>query len=532
MPEVSAGGNNMELSIITINLNNSAGLETTVDSVLQQSYKQLEYIVVDGGSTDGSVDILKKYNDKLTSWISEQDTGMYAAMNKGIRAASGKYLLFLNSGDYLCNEQVVEQLLSHSRGDADLIYGNLLRVFPNGMRDKVKMPETLTVETMIRGTLCHPVTLIRKDLFDTYGLYDESIRIVSDWAFFLKLIVNGKVTTQYLDTDVAVYSMDGISSKLSNAPLIEAERTRILRQYLPPAYAPLIEEVQKNHSGAPQYSVQALQERLEDRGGLSSKLLLPIFRTVVKGVKSLRSLRRSLETSLAYKAYKEAHQEACHAIPIIINNRNHLTYLKRLIHSLEKKGYHNIFIIDNASAYPPLLAYYKQTPYKVFYLQKNVGYCALWDTPIFEQFRDQYYIYTDSDLELAEECPEDFMVAMHYLLNRRRYSKIGKVGLSLLINDLPAHFNNRAEVIAWEEQFWRQRVEKLAFSAPVDTTFALYRPGSFGPASMVPALRMDYPYSARHLPWYENTGSLSPEQQYYYQHARASSHWSSKALPL
>jgi glycosyltransferase involved in cell wall biosynthesis len=521
----------MELTIITINLNNSAGLEKTVRSVLQQGYQEVEYIVIDGGSTDGSVNILKKYDDHITYWISEQDSGMYAAMNKGIRAATGKYLLFLNSGDYLFDEQVIAELLTQAQKDPDLIYGNLGRIFPNGMQDRVKMPETLTVETMVKGTLCHPVTLIKKALFNTYGFYDENIRIVADWAFFLKLIISGKVTTQYIDVDVAVYSMDGISSKLSNVPLIEAERLRVLHQYLPPAYAPLIKEALESRSAVPHYSVQAMLERLEDAKGLPGRLILPLAESIVSGVKSLRSLKRSLQTSFAFRTYKANHQKACFAIPIIINNRNHLTYLKRLINSLENRGYRNIFIIDNASSYPPLLEYYQHTPYKVFYLQENVGYCALWDTPVFEQFRDQFYVYTDSDLELTEECPDDFMVAMHYLLSRHRYSRVGKIGLSLLINDLPAHFEKKQEVISWEGQFWKQKVEELAFSAPVDTTFALYRPGCFGPAYMVPALRMNFPYSARHLPWYENTGNLNAEQYYYYQHARASSHWSSKVLP-
>ncbi|WP_225000040.1 glycosyltransferase [Cesiribacter sp. SM1] len=521
----------MEISIITINLNNSAGLERTVRSVLQQEYKEIEYIVIDGGSTDGSVDILKEYDDQITYWISEQDSGMYAAMNKGIRAATGKYLLFLNSGDYLCDEQVITQLLIHSRKDTDLIYGNLRRIFPNGMRDRVKMPDSITVETMVKGTLCHPVTLIKKSLFDTYGLYDESIRIVADWAFFLKLIISGKITTQYVDSDVAVYSMDGISSKLSNIPLIEAERTKILHQLLPPTYASLIKEAHESYSQAPIYSAQIILERLEHAKGLPRRLFLPVAKSVVRGLKDLRSLKRSLETGFAFRAYKAAHQKSCFAIPIIINNRNHLTYLKRLICSLEKRGYRNIFIIDNASSYPPLLEYYRHIPYKTFFLKENVGYCALWDTPIFEQFRDQYYVYTDSDLELVEECPDDFMLAMHYMLSRRRYNRVGKVGLSLLINDLPAQYEKRQEVIDWEGQFWKQKVERLAFSAPVDTTFALYRPNCFGPASMVPALRMNYPYSVRHLPWYENTIDLNEEQQYYYRHARAPSHWSSKVLP-
>jgi hypothetical protein len=214
-------------------------------------------------------------------------------------------------------------------------------------------------------------------------------------------------------------------------------------------------------------------------------------------------------------------------IPIIINNFNRLTYLKLLIESLTTRGYNSIYIIDNASTYPPLLSYYKVCPYKVFRLSENIGYLSLWKTKIYKQFQKKYFVYTDSDLLIHRDCPNNFIE--HFYAIMQRHKNAQKVGFGLAIDDLPDSYNSKREVIAWEQQFWQNEVEKGVFFAAIDTTFALYRPFVKGPANfLVETFRTGYPYVMHHLPWYVNSTSLSEEDVYYIKNIETPTHWSKK----
>lgn len=213
-------------------------------------------------------------------------------------------------------------------------------------------------------------------------------------------------------------------------------------------------------------------------------------------------------------------------IPIIINNYNRLKMLSTLIHSLENRGYHNLYIIDNQSTYPPLLEYYTKLPYPVYMLNKNVGYLALFETGFFKQFHGSYYAYTDSDLEILPECPDDFMEKFISLL--QKYPKALKAGFSLYLKDLPDHYKLKEEVVKWESTFWKEEIEPNVFKALIDTTFAVYKPYFVG-EPIDPdcfCIRTGYPYSARHLPWYINSENLDEEELYYLRHIKTLTHWS------
>jgi len=212
-------------------------------------------------------------------------------------------------------------------------------------------------------------------------------------------------------------------------------------------------------------------------------------------------------------------------VPIIINNRNRFTYLKMLIDYLEKRGYTNIYIIDNNSSYSPLLKYYDQLNYKVYFLKRNVGYLALWKTGIFLRFIRDYYVYTDPDVVPVEECPDDFMAFFLKVLEKHKTAK--KVGFSLKIDDLPDHYNRKQEVIDWEKSLYLNKLDKFLYQSPVDTTFALYRPWAWGGANLYfQTFRTVYPYTARHLPWYEESDNLSEEDLFYRNTIERSTHWS------
>ena len=212
------------------------------------------------------------------------------------------------------------------------------------------------------------------------------------------------------------------------------------------------------------------------------------------------------------------------SIPIIINNYNRLTSLKILISSLEKMGYKNLFIIDNASTYPPLLEYYNTCPYKVFRLNNNVGYLALWKTDKYKMFISDYYVYTDSDVVPCAECPDDFLNHFWDILKRYKYAT--KVGFGLKIDDLPDHYDMKQSVIDWESKFWKYEVEKDIYRAPIDTTFSLYRPFAKKNANWyVEQYRTGGKYQVHHLPWYNNSADLSKEEQYYITSCTKKTHW-------
>jgi len=202
-------------------------------------------------------------------------------------------------------------------------------------------------------------------------------------------------------------------------------------------------------------------------------------------------------------------------IPIIINNFNRLDSMKQLIGSLEKRGYSNIFIIDNMSTYPPLLEYYKDCKYTVFRLDKNIGMNALWGSGLIKKFRNDYFVYTDSDMVPVEECPDDFLDFFLETLKSHRLAQ--KVGFSLKIDDLPDCYAMKGDVIEAEKQYYRFRHGEFLYWAPIATTFALYRPrakrihGNY----YIEMYRTAFPYLARHLPWYMDSSNPDEENLYY-----------------
>ena len=228
----------MILSIITINRNNAAGLEKTMRSVAAQIGGDFEYVVIDGASTDGSVEVIRSFEDSLgerLKWISEPDKGIYSAMNKGIGMATGDYLQFLNSGDCLTSNEITARMTEalKSKNYPSILYGNMLKDMSEGkvLRDKGFAGKPISFLGFYTGSLNHPSSYIRKTLFEKYGRYDENLKIVSDWKWFLQAIILGGEKPVYVDIDVTLFDMNGISEK--NKALDKTERRRVLNQLIP-----------------------------------------------------------------------------------------------------------------------------------------------------------------------------------------------------------------------------------------------------------------------------------------------------------
>lgn len=214
----------MKYSIITINYNNREGLKKTIESVVNQSYRDFEYIVIDGGSTDGSVEVIKEYADKITYWVSEPDKGIYNAMNKGIVQAHGEYLNFMNSGDCFYNENVLKEILQYL--DSDIVTGKIY--YEGGPHGFWK--DNVTMLDFFKGSLEHQASFIKKELFSN-KLYDESFKIIADWKFFVETLIYGNASFHNLDTVVCLFDTSGISR--TSSWLIQEEGARVFDELFP-----------------------------------------------------------------------------------------------------------------------------------------------------------------------------------------------------------------------------------------------------------------------------------------------------------
>ena len=278
----------MRLLIVTINYNNAEGIRKTLASVASQTYHNIEHIIIDGGSTDGSVDVIKEYADQCLMydvlWVSEKDNGIYNAMNKGIEIALGRrvvnddhtsnithntshkslcdYVQILNSGDILAAPDVTERMINTlSTENAGILYGNMIRDFGNGklskdicLGDRVKSEELRahevewTMDDFIKGTVNHDPTYIHRSLYEKYGLYDENLKICSDWKWFVNAIVYGGEKLHYVPIDVTIFDTTGISE--TNLEFREKERHAELEKMLPAA---ILKDYDRYHFPIEQY---------------------------------------------------------------------------------------------------------------------------------------------------------------------------------------------------------------------------------------------------------------------------------------
>lgn len=214
-------------SIITINYNNKDGLLKTIESVLCQTYKDFEFIVIDGGSTDGSREIIEKYAGHIDYWVSEPDKGIYNAMNKGIKVAHGDYLNFMNSGDYFYNENVLNDTLAYLNDD--IVSGRSVNEDFSARPFHVSSNPSMI--QFYKNTVDHQASFISRNLFKD-SLYDENYKIVSDWKFYIEKIIFQNCSFSLMPVTVAIFQNGGISEVQKE--LNEEERRDVLNKLFPP----------------------------------------------------------------------------------------------------------------------------------------------------------------------------------------------------------------------------------------------------------------------------------------------------------
>ena len=216
-----------KISIITINYNNLEGLKKTVQSVLNQTCQEIEFVIIDGGSTDGSVDYIKSANENIDFWISESDSGIYNAMNKGISYATGEYLLFLNSGDHLFNNESIKANFEDIN-KYDLIYFDV-HVLGDRFSKIMTHPDKLRFSDFYLNGLNHQSVLIKKELFESVGLYDEHLKIVSDWKFFILALFFHNCSYINIKRTLSTYYLGGVSSQYREQH--KKERIQVINEY-------------------------------------------------------------------------------------------------------------------------------------------------------------------------------------------------------------------------------------------------------------------------------------------------------------
>lgn len=208
-------------------------------------------------------------------------------------------------------------------------------------------------------------------------------------------------------------------------------------------------------------------------------------------------------------------------VPVFVISRDRLTPLRQLVAWLEQIGVEEIYVLDNASAYEPLLEWYEASPHTIVRLGENFGKLALWRAPgVLDLARERPFVYTDPDVVPDPACPSDALQRFGELLDRYRLP--AKAGFGLRIDDLPAQYRHRDAVVAAEAGFWQWPLERGAYWAPIDSTFALYRPQSEWSQE---AIRTGTPYVARHTSWYLDLDHPSEEDAFYRARVETQVHW-------
>ena len=220
----------MKYSIITVNYNNKEGLRKTIESVIHQTFRDFEFIIIDGGSTDGSADVLKEYDSQINYWVSEPDGGIYQGMNKGIKKAKGEYLNFMNSGDCFYNQEVLEHVFEKQL-TSDIIVGKDYHYNAHTQKGfSTILPPRISMLTFYIQTLPHQSSFFKQELFSN-TLYDESLTIVADIKFYIQKICVEDCSIDKIDEIICKREPDGISKSYNERRI--AEHQTVLAEFLP-----------------------------------------------------------------------------------------------------------------------------------------------------------------------------------------------------------------------------------------------------------------------------------------------------------
>lgn len=224
----------MKISIITVCFNAQDTIEDTFLSIFNQTYKNIELIIIDGGSTDGTLEIISKYKERISSFISEPDNGIYEAMNKGIALATGDFIFFLNANDVFYNEVVLEKVAVNliENPEAKILFGDVEYISENKQSSKILTFENIKdYFSLIFKNICHQSIFYHKSLFEEFGYYSTQFKIYADWDFNIKCIAESKARALYLPIIISKFQLGGICSNMTNEKICNLERRTLIKKY-------------------------------------------------------------------------------------------------------------------------------------------------------------------------------------------------------------------------------------------------------------------------------------------------------------
>lgn len=222
-----------KVSIITINYNDGNGLEKTILSIVSQTVIDYEFIVIDGGSADNSVDVVKKYENKIKFWVSEKDNGIYDAQNKGVSKATGEYLIFLNSGDSFFDKNVISKFCDFEKANhKKVVYGNTNIIDSDGSSRILCPPQKIDLNFWYANTLNHQAVFMHNSLFQKYGVFSTKYKYASDFEHLFRIFVKEPTEFAYMNELVCNYDNTGLTSKGEFHKLIIEERKEILKLHV------------------------------------------------------------------------------------------------------------------------------------------------------------------------------------------------------------------------------------------------------------------------------------------------------------
>lgn len=552
-----------------------------IDSVMSQTFSDFECIIIDDESTDNSLEIAKKhiaYDNRFTI-IKQKNSGIGGARNKGLLNVNGEYVCFLDSDDWWA-ENFLEIMTSKLTGAVcDVIVCSYSEVSENKIKKNTptNLPEGIynnisaAIAVMESPTVWNK--LYKRDLWHNI-YFPENIKSSEDLATLYKVMYKASkicyisdnlynyfirinsLTRNFSDKKIEdrLLSFDIMQKDITtNYPKIQ--RKNLNKLYYQHVILPTYFDITTSTDSLIIKRVNLRKFRVKlDNQYFNFKILLKLnflnqyyklmlidFLTGMNLLLYAQKLKRNMDLNkiivftlskiytLLIHIFAILKKTDLKKIPIIINNRNRLEFLSALINSLEKRGYTNIIIIDNRSTFTPLLKYYESLSYKVIMLENNLGYRSLEQLPLYKEIRKNYFVYTDSDVVLDENCPDDFMNYFYEILKKNIW--VTKVGFSLKIDDLPDYYEKKEQVIKWESQFYKDKSGR-DFYASIDTTFALHKPYTLiSTRGFFKMIRTGAPYVAKHMPWYNNSANLNDEEKFYIDNVEIGTHWS-KGLEL
>ena len=223
----------LKVSIITVVRNNKETVKNAIDSVLGQTYKNIEYIVVDGASTDGTVEMVRSYGDKISQFISEPDSGLYSAMNKGISLATGDVIGILNSDDFYIDDKVIQRVVKEfEEKNVDSVYADLVYVEPKNLNKTVRYYDSskFNPSKFSYGWMpAHPTFFVKKDAYEKHGVFRTDLKIAADFDILIRFLLTHKISYSYMQEVLVKMRVGGVSTSFNSIWINNIETLRVCR---------------------------------------------------------------------------------------------------------------------------------------------------------------------------------------------------------------------------------------------------------------------------------------------------------------